>query len=79
MIEVPFAIERHDAESHNPLSTWIQRNWDMPWLMYLLENTRGIETEKYYDPPTDQYRVTFKFNLDPKKETYYRIKYATQV
>jgi hypothetical protein len=26
MIEVPFNIERHDAESHNPLSTWIQRN-----------------------------------------------------
>ena len=79
MIEVPFDIERHDAESHNPLSTWIQRNWDMPWLMYLLENTSHIETEKYYDPPADQYRVTFKFNLDPKKETFYRIKYGSQV
>lgn len=77
MIEVPFNIDRHDAESHNPLSTWIQRNWNMPWLNYLLENTKGIETEHIYDPPTDQYRVTFKFNLDPKKETYYRIKYDT--
>lgn len=75
MIEVPFAIERHDAESHNPLSTWIQRNWDMPWLMYLLENNQGIETEHYYDAPIDMYTVTFKFNLDPKKETYYRLKY----
>lgn len=79
MIEVPFNIDRHDAESHNPLSTWIQRHWNMPWLNYLLENTKGIETEHIYDPPTDQYRVTFKFNLDPKKETYYRIKYSNGV
>jgi hypothetical protein len=76
MIEVPFNIERHDAENHNPLSTWIQRNWNMPWLMYLLENTSGIETEHYYDVPTDMYRVTFRFRMDPKKETYYRIKYG---
>lgn len=75
MIEVLFNVERHDAEGHNPLSTWIQRNWNMPWLNYLLENTDGIETEHYYDSPTDQYRVTFKFNLDPKKETFYRLKY----
>ena len=77
MIEVPFIIDRHDAESSNPLSTWIQREWGMPWLNYLLENTKDIETEHYYDPPTDQYRVTFKFNLAPKKETYYRIKYGS--
>jgi len=76
LIEVPFNIDRHDAESHNQLSTWIQRNWNMPWLNYLLENTSSIETEHFYDPPTDQYHVTFKINLDPKKETYYRLKYG---
>jgi hypothetical protein len=76
MIEVPFSVERHDAESHNPLSTWIQRNWNMPWLNYLLENTSGIETEHYYDAATDMYRVNFKFKMDPKKETYYRLKYG---
>jgi hypothetical protein len=76
MIEVPFIIDRIDVNNSNPLSTWIQRNWNMPWLNYLLENNHGIETEKFYDAPTDMYTVTFKFNMDPKKETYYRIKYG---
>lgn len=75
MIEVPFDIERHDAESHNPLSTWIQRNWDMPWLMYLLKHTKSIETEHFYDAPRDMYEVRFRFYLDPKQETYYRLKF----
>ena len=77
MIEVPFSIERHDAESSNPLSTWIQRNWDMPWLNYLLEHNEGIETEKFYDAPVDMYTVIFKFKLDPKKETYYHLKFPS--
>ena len=77
MIKVPFNIDRYDAESSNPLSTWIQRERGMPWLNYLLEHTNGIETEQYYDAPNDQYRVFFKFNLDPKKETFYRIKYGS--
>jgi hypothetical protein len=76
MIEVPFNIDRMDVNNSNPLSTWIQRNWNMPWLNYLLENNQGIETEKFYDAPTDMFHVTFKFNLDPKKETFYRIKYG---
>jgi hypothetical protein len=76
MIEVPFSIDRMDVNNSNPLSTWIQRNWNMPWLNYLLENNHGIETEKFYDPPTDMYHVTFKFKMDPKKETFYRIKYG---
>jgi hypothetical protein len=76
MIEVPFIIDRMDVNNSNPLSTWIQRNWNMPWLNYLLENNHGIQTEKFYDAPTDMYTVTFKFNMDPKKETYYRIKYG---
>ena len=76
MIEVPFVIDRMDVNNSNPLSTWIQRNWNMPWLNYLLENNHGIETEKFYDAPTDMYTVTFKFKLDPKKETFYRLKYA---
>jgi len=75
MIEVPFAIERHEVQNSNPLSTWIQRNWDMPWLNYLLENNEGIETEKFYDAPVDMYHITFKFKMDPKKETFYNLKY----
>jgi len=77
MIKVPFKIDRLDVTNSNPLSTWIQRNWDMPWLNYLLENNQGIETEKFYDALTDMYEVTFKFKMDPKKETFYRLKYGT--
>ncbi len=76
MIKVPFKVEVYEVENANPLSTWIQRNWDMPWLNYLLKNNQGIETDKFYDAPTHSYTVTFKFIMDPKKETYYRIKYG---
>jgi len=76
MIEVPFDIERHDAEGHNPLSTWIQRKWNMPWLNYLLENNQGIETVKFYNPPTDQYTVKFRSKMDPKHEIYYHLKFS---
>ena len=79
MIEVPFMIDAHEATNSNPLSTWIQRNWDMPWLNYLLENNQGIETVKFYDPPAHMYEVKFIFKMDPKKETFYRIKYGSQV
>jgi hypothetical protein len=76
MIEVPFNIDRMEVINSNPLSTWIQREWGMPWLNYLLENNLGIETEKQYDAPRDMYHVTFRFKLDPQKETYYRLKYG---
>ena len=76
MIEVTFKVEGYEVENTNPLSTWIQRNWDMPWLNYLLENNQGIETVKFYDPPTHMYEVKFRFKMDPKKETFYRIKYG---
>jgi hypothetical protein len=75
MIEVPWMITAEDVKDSNPLSTWIQRNWNMPWLNYLLEHNQGIETEKFYDAPTDMYEVKFKFKMDPKKETFYRLKY----
>jgi len=76
MIEVPFMIDATEADNSNPLSTWIQHNWDMPWLNYLLEHNHGIETEKFYDAPRDMYEVRFRFKLDPQKETYYRLKYG---
>lgn len=77
MIEVPFMVDRMDVNNSNPLSTWIQREWNMPWLNYLLENNHGIETEMHYDPPVDMYEVKFQFKMDPKKETFYRLKYGT--
>jgi hypothetical protein len=77
MIEVPWIMTAEEAENTNPLSHWIQRHWNMPWLNYLLEHNEGIETEKFYNAPSHMYEVKFKFKMDPKKETYYRIKYGS--
>lgn len=79
MIEVPWMLERHDCENDNALQNFLQRNWGMPWLEYLTEHSINVEVDKYYNPATMMYVVTFKFDLDPKKETYYRIKYGSQV
>jgi hypothetical protein len=49
----------------------------MPWLTYLIQNATNISSEKYYKAVEHQYVVDFQFELDPKKETYYRIKYGT--
>lgn len=79
MIEVPWMLERRDCENDNALQNFLQRNWGMPWLEYLTEHTTNVEVDKHYNPATMMYIVTFKFDLDPKKETYYRIKYGSQV
>ena len=79
MIEVPWMLERQDCENDNALQNFLQRNWGMPWLEYLTEHSTNVEVDKYYNPATMMYVVTFKFQLDPKKETYYRIKYGSQV
>ena len=77
MIEVPWMLERQDCKNDNALQNFLQRNWGMPWLKYLTENSTDVKVDKYYDPATMMYNVTFKFELDPKKETFYRIKYGT--
>ena len=77
MIEVPWMLERQDCEDDNALQNFLQRNWGMPWLEYLTEHSTNVEVDKNYNPATMMYIVTFKFDLDPKKETYYRIKYGT--
>ena len=77
MIEVPWMLERQDCEDDNALQNFLQRNWGMPWLEYLTEHSTNVEVDKNYNPTTMMYIVTFKFDLDPKKETYYRIKYGT--
>ena len=79
MIKVPFTIEAHEVNNSNEISHFLQRYRDMPWLTYLLENAISVESEKYLDAATFQYVVNFHFQLEPKKETYYRIKYGSEV
>ena len=76
LIEVPFVVPVEDAETIDPLSSWIQRDWNMPWLNYLLEHNQGIETEKIYDPAGHMYTVRFYFHLTPEEETMYRLRFS---
>jgi hypothetical protein len=77
MIKVPFTVEAHDIKNTNNISMFLQRYQGMPWLTYLIQNATNISSEKYYKAVEHQYVVDFQFELDPKKETYYRIKYGT--
>jgi hypothetical protein len=77
VIKVPFTVEAHDIKNSNDISVFLQRYQGMPWLTYLIQHATNISSEKYYKANTHQYVVDFQFELDPKKETYYRIKYGT--
>lgn len=77
MIKVPFTIEAYEVEDSNDISHFLQRYKNMPWLTYLLDNTIKVESEKFYKAATFQYVVNFYFHLDPKHETFYRIKYGS--
>ena len=79
MIKVPFTVEAQEVRDRNEISHFLQRYRDMPWLTYLLDNAIRVESEKYYKADTFEYVVNFHFHLDPKKETYYRIKYGSEV
>jgi hypothetical protein len=79
MIKVPFTVEAHEVKNTNEISHFLQRYQGMPWLTYLLENAIKVESEKYYEAAAFQYVVNFHFHLDPKKETFYRIKYGDGV
>ena len=79
MINVPFTVDAHEVRDSNEISHFLQRYKGMPWLTYLLDNAINVESEKYYDAASFQYVVNFHFHLEPKKETYYRIKYDTQI
>lgn len=77
MIKVPFIAEAHDVKNSNEISHFLQRYQGMPWLTYLIQNAKKIESVKHYKPAEHQYVVDFHFHLDPKKETFYRIKYGS--
>jgi len=48
----------------------------MPWLKYLYHNCTDMKIREEYDPGPYQTIVTYEFELPPKKETYYRMKYG---
>ena len=48
----------------------------MPWLDYLCVNQLDMVVRHIYDPAPHQTIVVLEFELEPKKETYYRLKYG---
>ena len=77
MIKVPFTVDAYYDVKSNDISMFLQQYRGMPWLTYLLENATNVTSVKHFKADTYQYIVDFQFELDPKKETYYRIKYGT--
>ena len=77
MIKVTFTVEpTYDVKNSNDISMFLQQYQGMPWLTYLLENTTQVTSVKHFKADTYQYIVDFQFELDPIKETYYRLKYG---
>ena len=78
-IKVPFAFSAEDVQGcskYDSITNLIASYYGMPWLTYLLDNAIKIDSVKEYVPAADMYDVYFHFYLDPKKATYYRMKYA---
>lgn len=72
MIPVEFRLEpKTDVYTH-----LVDCADTMPWLDYLYNNCTGMKIREIYDPKPYQTIVTYEFDLDPKKETYYRMKYG---
>ena len=71
MIPVEFRTESYEDGYAHP-------GWagTMPWLQYLFNNCTNMKIREEYDPVSYQYIVTYEFELPPKKETYYRMKYG---
>lgn len=73
MIQVPFMIDL----IHDDPDTFLERIGSMPWLKYLKDNCERCEIDKQFrNEATLQQHVVYKFYLDPKKETFYRLKYS---
>jgi hypothetical protein len=72
MIKVAFRIEPHE-DVYDHLKQWAGT---MPWLEYLQTNCTDLSIESVYHPAPHLNEIVFRFDLPPKKETYYRLKYG---
>lgn len=72
MIPVEFRLEPGE-NVYDHLPQWAGL---MPWLDYLCVNRLDMVVRHIYDPAPHQTIVVLEFELEPKKETYYRLKYG---
>lgn len=84
MIIVPFDTEPHNMATHKQLtSKELNRVLDnayktMEWFRYLSDHATKVEVvDTIYKPPEHLTTTVFGFHLEPKHETYYRLKYES--
>lgn len=72
MIPVKFRLEpKTDVYTH-----LVDCADTMPWLNYLYQNCKDMRLRKIHNANAFLNTVIYEFDLDPKKETYYRMKYG---
>ena len=84
MIKVPFDTPSYDVANHRNL-THKELNdvldnayKKMEWFRYLADHALKVEiVDTIYRPPEHITITVFGFHLDPKHETYYRLKYGS--
>jgi len=82
MIKVPFDTENYDIVRHRnlprkELNDVLDNAYKtMEWFRYLSDHAVKVEiVDTIYRPPEHITTTVFGFHLDPKHETYYRLKY----
>jgi len=84
MIKVPFDtpsydIVKHRNLTHKELNDVLDNAYKtMEWFRYLSDHALKVEiVDTIYRPPEHLTTTVFGFHLDPKHETYYRLKYGS--
>ena len=72
MIKVAFRIDPGE-DIYSYLEQWADT---MPWLEYLRTNYTDLSIDSIYHPAPHLNEIVFRFELPPKKDTYYRLKYG---
>ncbi len=70
MIPVKFTLD----PGTNP-NEWLEYARYMPWLDYLITHAHATDIDSVSDQARYMIIVTYKFHLDPNRETLYRLKY----
>ena len=80
MIKVPFdtpSYDNHRQLTSSELNDVLDNAYKkMEWFRYLADHALKVEiVDTIYRPPEHLTTTVFGFHLDPKHETYYRLKY----
>lgn len=71
MIEVPFTID----VNYTPDKFLEEHIEFFPWLDFLYKNKKHLFVTSQYEPGPHWFLVHYRFYLDPKLETFYRLRF----